>query len=475
MMGASPADLAENLRPPDVREGLQKLNSTEDTIVAVATPHGRSGIGVVRISGSMVSAIAERFLTGQKPLRKQHAAVCQWVDEHGDVVDDVVVVIFERPRSYTGEDVLEVSAHGNPVVLHAIVESVRKFGVRLASPGEFTLRAVTNGKLDLIQAEAVRDFIDAQTAAQARMARQQLGGVVSRRIKPEQEQLIDLIAYLEAGIDFAEDDLDVPNTSASAEKLSGIVRGLEALQETYAYGKVLGSGIRVAIVGKPNVGKSSLFNRLVAEERAIVTEIPGTTRDVVAEVTDLAGIPMRLFDTAGIRDTTDVVERIGVERSLETLSDADLALFVIDGSEPLTDDDRRIGESVSAMPHLVVANKSDLKACEESEIRNLSPFRVSARSGEGLEALRQEMARRVASRPAEGFGEAVLTSARQNDAIMRAIAALRSGEAALRGGTPAEMALLDLYAGLSSLNELTGETTSEDILGRIFSTFCIGK
>jgi tRNA modification GTPase len=343
-------------------------------------------------------------------------------------------------------------------------------GARIANPGEFTLRAVAHGKMDLIQAEAVRNFIDAQTDLQARVALQQMSGALSKKLSPLKSELVDLIAHLEAGIDFAEDDVEIPAAGPMAQRVSQVRAALEKLRESYSYGKMLNVGIRVVLAGRPNVGKSSLFNRLVAADRAIVTDVPGTTRDVVSEAANLDGIPIVFFDTAGVRETTDQVESIGVTRTIETLSEADLALFVVDGSAPLGEEDRRVGETIRDIPHLVVANKCDLgRASSDSSLP------VSAKTGEGLAALRNAIRDFAGGNRGESAGESVLTSARQNEAVLRAIAALQAGETALRAGTPHEMALLDLYAGLSALNELTGETTTEDILGRIFSTFCIGK
>jgi tRNA modification GTPase len=451
-----------------VREGLHKVVSSEDTIVAISTPMGRSGIGVIRLSGPQAKAIGERFLKLASPLTHQHARVGQWQDANGDVVDDVVATFFRSPQSYTGEDLLEVSGHGNPLTLNRIVEMTQSAGARIANPGEFTFRAVANGKMDLMQAEAVRDFIDAQTDAQARIAMRQLSGALSKKLTPVKSELVDLIAHLEAGIDFAEDDVEIPDAGPIARRAASLLPVLKELEESYAYGRILNEGIRIVILGKPNVGKSSLFNKLVSSERAIVTDVPGTTRDVVSEAANLDGIPIKFFDTAGVRETEDQVERIGVTRTLETLSESDLTLFVVDGSRALGDEDRRLQDTVRDIPHLMVANKSDLGQLTEG-------LAVSAKTGEGLDKLREAIREFLGGGRGESVGESVITSARQHEAVSRAIVALEAGEQALRGGTPHEMALLDLYAGLSALNELTGETTTEDILGRIFSTFCIGK
>src|SRR5215475_25713 len=294
-----------------MREGLHKIVSDEETIVAISTALGRSGIGVIRMSGRECVSVARRFFkphSQQFDLQHRKVVVGTWHVVHGSEIDEVIVTFFQAPRSYTGEDVIEISAHGNPVALRRIVESARLAGGRLAAPGEFTLRAVAHGKMDLVQAEAVRDFIEAQTEQQAKIARLQMNGSLSKRIRPIKEKLIDAIAHLEAGIDFAEDDVDVPANSVIVACIRPLRLELVALNETYGYGKILAKGLRLVILGKPNVGKSSLFNRMVSSDRAIVTDVPGTTRDVVTETVDLDGVPLSFADTAGVRTTTDVVE-----------------------------------------------------------------------------------------------------------------------------------------------------------------------
>ncbi|HTG73487.1 MAG TPA: tRNA uridine-5-carboxymethylaminomethyl(34) synthesis GTPase MnmE [Terriglobia bacterium] len=458
-----------------MREGLHKIASADDTIVALSTPIGRSAIGVVRISGSLAATIASQFFKTSSSLIHRQAAVGLWESSNGEIVDEVVAIFYKAPHSYTGEDVLEISAHGNPLILNQIICMVQSVGARAAQPGEFTLRAVTHGKMDLIQAEAIRNFIDAQTNGQARTALRQIEGAVSKRLAPIKQRIVDLIAHLEAGIDFSEDDVELPDNTQTADQVSVLRAALEELHETYTYGKVLQAGVRIVIAGRPNVGKSSLFNRLVAMDRAIVTAIPGTTRDVLSEFADLDGIPLRFFDTAGVRETLDEAEKLGVTRTLETLSEGDLALLIVDGSRPVTDEDLGLREKLRTLPHLLVANKADLVVTREPALEALKPIWISARTGEGLDALKESMRSFLGSSRAEGLAESVLTTARQNDAVVRAVVSLRAGELALRAGTPHEMVLLDLYASLSALNELTGEITTEDILGRIFSTFCIGK
>jgi tRNA modification GTPase len=462
-----------------MREGLHKIVSSDETIVAISTPIGRSGIGVVRISGSHAHALAERFFKPSSPdfeLNHRTAVVGSWVDSAGATIDEVVLTFFRAPHSYTGEDVLEISGHGNPLTLKRIVETTRSAGARIAEPGEFTLRAVAHGKMDLIQAEAVRDFIEAQTEQQAKTAMRQMEGSLSKRVRPVKDKLVDVIAHLEAGIDFAEDDVDVPANDSIVESLQPLLEELRRIEQTFDYGKILNRGLKLAILGKPNVGKSSLFNRLVAADRAIVTSVPGTTRDVLTETVNMDGVPLRFADTAGVRHTVDHVESIGVGRAFETLADADLALVVLDGSAALDDDDRRVLEKTAERPHVVVINKADLPQAIDTRVLNGAPrVSVSAITGSGLEDLRQSLRSFLLEHKTDLSDDLVLTSARQHEAVGRAAEALAAAVGALQREVPHEMVLLDLYRALSAMSELTGEVVTDDILDRIFSTFCIGK
>jgi len=462
-----------------MREGLHRIVSSDETIVAISTPFGRSGIGVIRLSGPAAVSITKSFFkphSSDRAFEHRNAIVGTWMTLSNETLDEVVVTFFQAPHSYTGEDVVEISAHGNPLILGRIVETTRRGGARIATPGEFTLRAVANGKMDLIQAEAVREFIDAQTEQQARTALRQMEGALSQRIRPVKAQLVDVIAHLEAGIDFAEDDVDVPDNSSIADQIHPLVDQLQTLQETFGYGRILSAGLRIAILGKPNVGKSSLFNRLVASDRAIVTDIPGTTRDVLTETISLDGVPLRLADTAGVRQSKDRVESIGVNRTFETLADADLALVVLDGAGKLDDDDRQVMAKSEGVRHLVVINKKDLpQVMDEKTLNGASRVHVSAATGEGMDELWNAIRRTISDQHTDLSDEFVLTNARQNDAILKAIEGLHRASDALQEKVPHEMVLLDLYQGLSALDELTGESVTDDILDRIFSTFCIGK
>ncbi len=359
-----------------------------DTIVAISTPPGRGGLGVVRISGKDSRRIASEILHFRKPRewKPWTAAMAELPGPEGHAVDEVVVTFFERPRSYTAEDVVEISCHGSPVVLRYAVERACDAGARPAEPGEFTLRAFLNGRIDLPQAEAVRDLIEATTLYQARIAAQQAEGSVSRRIAPLKEQLIELIALLEAGIDFAEDDISIAADEQILGRLEPVARGLSELIASFAYGKLVHSGLTLAIVGRPNVGKSSLFNRLLEQERAIVTEIPGTTRDLVSEVAAIDGIPVKFLDTAGIRPGQDRVETLGIERSFQAMADADLTLVVIDLSAPVDAADLELADRARRQGRcLLVGNKATCRGAPNSRTASppfpRSPARASPHCG----------------------------------------------------------------------------------------------
>ncbi len=447
---------------------------SDDTIVAISTPHGRSGIGIVRLSGSDAQTIVERSFQSKESFEDRRARYGSFRTSQGDTLDRVVVTFFKGPHSYTGEDVAEISAHGNPLILNTITSELVSSGARRAGPGEFTLRAVAHGKMDLAGAEAVRDFIEAQTETQARTAMLQMDGALSKRVGPDKDTLVAVIAELEAGIDFAEDEVEPPAPTEAAKRISMIAASLRKLTETFQYGRLLGGGLCLAIAGKPNVGKSSLFNRLVSNDRAIVTEVAGTTRDVLTETVSVGGVPVRFADTAGVRDATETVEAMGVSRTLAALGEADLTLVVLDRSRELDEDDRSILERVQDRPHLVVINKQDLPA-EWEESNGWNAVRVSALAGTGMEDLEREIGSYInEQRPADAEGF-VLTNQRQLEALKAATDNLESAATALMTEVPHEMVLLDLYAALSSIGELTGEVATDDILDRIFSTFCIGK
>ena len=443
--------------------------SLHHTIAAISTPAGRGGIGVLRLSGPDARPIAARVLRFRRPpaWTTWRAFLAELSDNEGVTIDQVVVTYYAAPRSYTAEDVVEIACHGAPVVLRAALDQLLAAGARLANPGEFTLRAFLNGRLDLPRAEAVHDLIQSTTLYQARIAAQQIDGAVSRRLAPLKEQLLGLITLLEAGIDFAEDDIDVAATAQIVGQLAPLLTQTRALVKSYAYGKLVHDGLSLAIVGRPNAGKSSLFNRLLQQDRAIVTDIPGTTRDLVSETASLHGLPVKFIDTAGIREGGDLVETLGIARSYAAMADADCTLLVIDLSQPADPLDASLAARVAG-PLLVVGNKCDLP-----RLNPTAGLPVSALTGEGMDELRDRIHAIVAP---EGVQEAgFLTSLRHARLLEEVLVALERAQVAAVEHVPHEMLLLDLYSALTPLDAITGATTADDILNRIFATFCIGK
>ncbi|HJT53076.1 MAG TPA: tRNA uridine-5-carboxymethylaminomethyl(34) synthesis GTPase MnmE, partial [Candidatus Angelobacter sp.] len=380
-----------------------------------------------------------------------------------------------KPHSYTTDDVVEISAHGSPVVLRHVVEIATARGARLAEPGEFTMRAFLNGRIDLTQAEAVRDLIESQTLYQAKVAAQQLEGALSKRLQPVKKKLMDLVAVMEAGIDFAEDDVSVLPSDEIRQRINAIQQPLEQLRASFAYGKIVHEGLTLAIVGRPNVGKSSLFNRLVERERAIVTATPGTTRDLVTETVAMGGIPVKLIDTAGIRQAVDEAESIGIRKSYEALSEADLVLVVIDITQELSGHDRELLAACQNRRVLAVANKADLDGARSLSIDGFRVFRTSALTGQGIEQLRDEILHTISGHSGAEQESGFLTNVRHRRLVEESIASLEDARQAVERRIPHEMIMLDLYGALRPLDAITGETTTDDILNLIFSSFCIGK
>lgn len=469
---------------------------TEDTIVAIATPPGRGGLGVVRLSGARAFVIASELVTlPSLPLETQRATLGQFRDpKSGRRLDEVIVTGFRRPHSYTAEDVVEMACHGAPVVLAYLVECCLDRGARPAEPGEFTLRAFLNGRIDLTQAEAVRDLIESRTLYQARLAAAQMEGSLSARLKPHKQALVELMARLEAGIDFAEDDLPVSGWDEIIHSLERVRGDLETLAVGFAYGRVVHDGLSLAIVGRPNVGKSSLFNRLLKQDRAIVTSTPGTTRDLVAEQASMGGIPLRFVDTAGIRETEDETESLGVKKSFEAIADADLRLLVLDAAEGWTAADQRLFARIQPLGALVVAcNKSDLPSrldpteldralAQETATSSLAQSGgrekivwTSALTGDGLARLSDAILEAAAPACVRDSGGELITNLRHHQLLKAAVQSLERAHRAAHEHVHHEMLLLDLYDALHSLDAITGATTVDDLLGVIFSTFCLGK
>jgi tRNA modification GTPase len=442
----------------------------------VATPAGRGAIGVVRLSGPGAHEILGQLMTGgdAAPRVAQVSRVLVLDAAGHETHDDAVAVRFEAPHSYTGEDVAEISAHGNPLLLEGIVRAALRGGARLAEPGEFTLRAFLNGKRDLPQAEAVADLIEASTPAQARAAADQLHGTLTARITAIDAGLFDLLARLEASLDFPDEGYHFVEPSAVSDAVSGILGQIDELLNDAARGRLLREGVTVVIAGRPNVGKSSLFNALLGADRAIVTDVPGTTRDLVAERVDIEGLAVTLVDTAGARSTTDPVEREGVARSLKARASSSLVLVVLDQSEPPTDDDRRVLDGTRDRRRVIVKNKLD-RADRSGDVGlGARVVAVSALTHEGIAELRTAIVQELTA--AESLLDTpAITNVRHVSLLEDARSALARGREAALTAAPEEFIAADLQQARERLDEIVGKRTSDDVLRHIFERFCIGK
>jgi tRNA modification GTPase len=463
--------------------------SPDDTIVAIATPPGRGGIGIVRITGADTRQVATELLTCQRPLEARRATFTRLAGAAaGSVGDEVIATFFPSPHSYTGQDVVEISAHGSPVVLQQIVERAIGHGARLAKPGEFTLRGFLNGKRDLVQSEAVADLIEAVTPLQARTAFDQLEGSLTQRIARIDASLFDLVAKLEASLDFPDEGYHFIEPVAIASEIGEIISEIDGLLTDARRGRMIREGATVVIAGRPNVGKSRLFNALAGADRAIVTAIPGTTRDLVTERIDVEGLAVTLVDTAGVRDTLDIVEREGVARGDRARDVADLVLVVLDANDALSEEDERLLEKTTNRPRLMVLNKIDLasdssraaavigvqRALDSAEVDRNPIVPVSAATARGLDGLRREIARALTGR--ESLREiASISNTRHIALLERARVSLAGARQAALDDAPEEFVLSDLQSARQSFDEMVGHRTTDDLLAHIFERFCIGK
>lgn len=451
-----------------------------NTIVALATPLGRSGIGVIRLSGATSLGIVRKLVRNENFNPKPRFAKLEKIYdlETSDITDETLITYFKAPNSFTGEDVIEISCHGSPVILRQIIDFCLKLNARMAEAGEFSLRALANGQMNLSQAEAIRDLIDAQSVASARLSIRQLRGEFSNSLQPLKDDLLEVIVVLESSLEFVEDDLPDFQTENIKIKLLKIAESVGKMASTFQAGKLLREGLSVALVGRPNVGKSSLFNTLLGHDRAIVTEIAGTTRDQLREKLTINNIPISLIDTAGLRETSDTVESIGVERSKQTMADADLVIVLLDGSENLTVEDKEILAQANDLTHLIVINKIDLNGMKEIKSQIPNPKsqieEVSAKTGAGLDKLQKAIISPFAPQDAANSGF-LISDARHNDLLLRAESEIINSIALLDQKISEEIVLIGLHNALRYLGQITGETTTEDMLTRIFSTFCIGK
>jgi tRNA modification GTPase len=461
------------------------LSVLEDTIAAISTPLGEGGIGIVRISGKGSVKIAENIFKGEKPVSQLPSHRVNYGEivncESGEAVDEVLLTLFLAPKSYTAEDLVEISCHGGQLVLTRVLEQALRCGARLAEPGEFTLRAFINGRIDLSQAEAVAEVIRAKTDLGLKLALRQLKGDLSKRINSYRDKLMDILARLEVEIDFSEEEVEPLDRDKVIQEIESIEGDLEGLLATYDEGKILREGLNVVIVGKPNVGKSSLLNALLKEDRAIVTPIPGTTRDVISEYANFKGIPVRLVDTAGYRISKDTIELEGIKRTKIEMSEADLLLLVVDTSSEIDQEDLDLKEQVGRSKYVLVFNKIDIASPDlisKNQQRlqeSATTAKVSALKGDGLDKLKEMIAsssRHLQKDRTEGV---ILSSLRHKDALSRAKESLGLAKKSLERKMSPEFMALDVKAALDAIGEVVGKTVTDDILNKIFSEFCIGK
>lgn len=457
-----------------------------DTIAAISTPLGEGGIGIVRISGDDAFEIAEKIFVSvmRSPLKEFASHTIHYghiiQPNTGEIIDEVLLTIMRKPRTYTREDIVEINCHGGFVPLQRVLEVVLEQGARIAEPGEFTKRAFLNGRLDLSQAEAIIDVIRAKTDKGLNVAMKHLQGDISSVVNRLMQMLLEVVANLEVVIDFPDEDIEELNDGQMLEILSEIKTKIDELIKTADNGRILREGIKTVIIGKPNVGKSSLLNALLRENRAIVTDIPGTTRDIIEEVLNIRGVPLRIIDTAGIRETLDRVEKIGVEKAKEMIDEGDLVLLVLDGSSPLTFEDRQAFQLARGKKTIVVINKTDRgihsefrKALEQEGVEET--VAISALYKENLSCLEEAIEKMFFAGGIAPTNEPVITNVRHKAALQRATKSIDEAIEGIRKGLPADIVSVDLQNARGALGEITGETVEEELLNHIFSQFCLGK
>lgn len=457
----------------------------DDTIVAISTPPGEGGIGIVRLTGKDAIKIADRLFHSSKGKSlsdsASHRIIYGFIKDSstGETVDEVLVSVMRSPNTYTREDIVEINCHGGMSPLRNVLELAVKHGARLAEPGEFTKRAFLNGRIDLSEAEAVLDLIRAKTDESRRIALEQLRGRLSEKILNLREQIIKICVFIEAYIDFPEEDIELASRKETIESAETILKELASLLKSYDEGRFFREGLAAAIVGKPNVGKSSLLNALLQKDRAIVTDTPGTTRDTIEEYLNIKGLPLRIIDTAGIRESHDMAEKEGVKRSIRAMEDADLVIAVIDGSEPLKDEDLEVLEKTRGKNTIIVINKSDLpvhgKTASQLETYTAKILEVSATRGDGLEKLKEIIFQSSVKNWKEQKEGVIVTNLRHKIAIQAAYDSLKNGINAIETDKPLEIIAIEFRDSLDRLGEIVGAVTTDDILNRIFSDFCIGK
>jgi tRNA modification GTPase len=456
----------------------------EDTIAAIATPKGVGGIGIIRISGPKAEEIGHRLFKPKKdpfPLQSHHLYYGNIVSlDTGAILDEALISIMRKPHSYTGEDTIEINCHGGPVVLEAVLQEALKAGSRLAEPGEFTKRAYCNGRLDLAQAEAVIDVIMAQSNRGLRLALSHLSGNVSKKVQSLRSSLIEILAQVETLIDFTEEDIDISPSSELSDAIQHTIDDIEEILATYNEGKTVRDGLSIIITGKPNVGKSSLLNRLLGEKRAIITPVPGTTRDFIEEALLIKGIPVKLIDTAGIREVKDQIEAEGIKLVWEKVASADVVIILLDGSTCITQEDMEVIEKNKGKEIILAINKSDLPPqIQDNDLEKIipgaDPLLISAKYGDGISQLKQQIYELAVGNKRTTESDVVLSNLRHKIAFEKARDLLTAACNNIRQGVSPELTAFDIKESLEHLGDIIGETTNEDVLDRIFSTFCIGK
>ncbi len=458
----------------------------EHTIASISTPGGTGGIGIIRISGDDAISIVNKLFkspTG-KDLRDVNSHTIHYghiySNDRKSIIDEVLVSVMKKPRTYTREDIVEINCHGGIISTRKVLEVVLHAGARLADPGEFTKRAFINGRLDLVQSEAVIDIINSKTTAELNSALVQMDGSLSSRINNIRSELIDIVAHLQAVVDFPEEDIIELETDNLVHSLEEIKSKINILLQTADVGKIIKNGLNTVIIGKPNVGKSSLLNALVRDNRAIVTEVPGTTRDIIEEYVNIKGVPLRISDTAGIRETDDIVEKIGVERSIKILAGADLVILILDGSTELCENDIQIIELVKNKKVVVLINKTDLETKIEmnyinSEFNKDIIINISLKEGKGLDILESKIKDMFIQGEIDINNDILITNVRHKDSLVKAEEALTNANNSIKSGIPIDMISIDIKEAIENLGEIVGLTVSEEIVDKIFEQFCLGK
>ena len=448
------------------------------TIAAISTPIGHGGIGIVRVSGDDALKIIEKVFVPKnkgkfKPYTLKFGNI---INEQGNVLDQVLISYFKAPKTYTGEDICEVNCHGGLIVTKQILDLLLRNGAVMAEPGEFTKRAFLNGKIDLTQAEAVIDLINSKSAKENSASVKQIEGFLGEKIKEIKRDIVDLLVDIEANIDYPEYDVEEVRRERIETVLQGSISKIEKLEATFESGKVLREGVNTAIIGKPNVGKSSLLNALLKENRAIVTEIAGTTRDTIEEYVTIKGIPLKLIDTAGIRDTSDVVENIGIEKSKKAIDEAELVLLILDATSDLTAEDRALLELIKDKKHIVLINKIDAGSkVSEADLDDDNIIRISIKNGDGLDLLESKIENMFELCALDSENDVVLTNSRHQALILKAKEGIINALNSAKNGLPLDMLSIDISEAIQKLGEITGETVSEEVISGIFAKFCLGK